>query len=127
MISLSDILLVGAGGAVGSISRYCLDSIKLFHSANHNTIAINLTGCLLIGILWAIFNRFGNTDSHAYRLLVTGLLGGFTTFSTFALQPVNMMRQGNMFESVSYLLISIGGGLTLCWLGIILTQKIFGD
>lgn len=124
MITLTDILFVGCGGALGSISRYCFDAIKIFPVANHNTVAINLTGCLLIGILWAVFDKTGLTDSSFYRLIVTGVLGGFTTFSTFALQPVNMFRSGNIFEALLYITISVIGGLLLCWLGIISTQKI---
>lgn len=123
-MSLMDIILVGAGGAIGSICRFCCDSIKMFSHQSTNTIAINLTGCLMIGILWAIFNRNGLLDSPAYRLLVTGLLGGFTTFSTFALQPMCMLRTGNITEAAIYVGISVVGGLALCWCGLYLTQKI---
>lgn len=124
MPSIVDILLVGSGGAVGSISRYCIDSLKPFQNASFNTISINLTGCLLIGILWAFFNRSGQLDSSIYKLFVTGLLGGYTTFSTFALQPINMLRSGNLPEALGYIAISVIGGLLFCWIGISVTQKI---
>lgn len=119
-----DIALVGVGGAVGSILRYLADSIKIANPPYTNTLFINLTGCLLIGILWAFLDRFANIDSPAYRLMITGLLGGFTTFSTFALQPINMIRCGQLSDAIIYVSLTVICGLILCWLGIYITQKI---
>lgn len=119
-----DIVLVGLGGAAGSIFRYLADSIKIATPPYTNTIFINLTGCLLIGILWAVLDRYDSSDAPVYRLLITGLLGGFTTFSTFALQPVNMIRSGLISDAMIYVGISVIGGLFFCWAGIYITQKI---
>lgn len=107
---LKSILLIGAGGAVGSIFRYVL-SLFIGKFANSNfpwpTLIINILGCLLIGVLMGIFAR----DEVAYRdlklLLVTGLCGGFTTFSAFAFENVQMLQNGNYLNAVLYMIASV--------------------
>lgn len=124
MSALSEILLVASGGAVGCVGRYAADSIAMFPDKNCNTIAINITGCLLIGILWSLSDRTSLIPAGAYRLLVTGLLGGFTTFSAFSLHPVLMMRNGLFGEAALYVLVTVIGGLAACYAGMMATERL---
>ena len=80
-----DILLVGAGSFMGGIARYLVSlAMKGMGSAfPWATMTANIVGCLLIGLLWAVFNRV-NASSQLNLLLIVGFCGGFTTFSTFS-------------------------------------------
>lgn len=115
-----NILLVGLGGSAGSILRYlCQKWIN--ESYQHNfplaTFLVNVFGCLLIGILYALGEK-GNVLSPQTRLLlVTGFCGGFTTFSTFAFENMNLLRIGDNFYFLLYALGSVVLGIAAVYIG----------
>ena len=121
-INLAEILAVAGGGAIGCLGRYFADKLDIFQEHTYNTILINLAGCFIIGILWVLF-----TDSDATlksRFFITGLLGGFTTFSAFSLHPLLMIRNGDLYHAALYVFISVIGGLFLCAIGVWLAERI---
>ena len=86
------------------------------------TLAANLTGCLLIGILWSYFEKVH--ISNEFRLfLFTGVLGGFTTFSTYARETIQLFKTGSHIQAFSYLIFSNLLGLCMVVIGFFLTQK----
>lgn len=92
------ILFVGIGGAVGSIMRYLIGILGglLFKSSFPiATLTINFIGCVLIGLLFGYFEKNDGLNPQLKLLLITGFCGGFTTFSTFAAENVQLMEQGN--------------------------------
>lgn len=103
---LKDILLVGAGGFAGSILRFLLSYATVAAAARIHlpvgTLLVNILGAFIIGLLFAVLKNDG-----WYYLLVTGFCGGFTTFSTFSLEAVNMLREGNYKNAVIYIIISV--------------------
>jgi CrcB protein len=116
----NNILLVGLGGGAGSILRY-LCQRWVNESYQHNfplaTFLVNISGCLLIGILYALGER-GNFLSPSTRLLlVTGFCGGFTTFSTFAFENMNLLRTGDQFYFMLYAVGSVVLGILAVYLG----------
>ena len=123
----NNILLVGLGGGVGSILRYlCQKWIN--ESYHHNfplaTFLVNISGCLLIGILYALGEK-GNILSPQTRLLfITGFCGGFTTFSTFAFENVNLLRIGDNFYFLLYAIGSVVAGIVAVYLGNLLIKII---
>lgn len=122
---VTEIMLVAAGGAVGCVCRYGMEHLGWFADKVYHTVLINVIGCLLIGVLWTVIDRCaGNSSSFWSRLLVTGLLGGFTTFSAFSLHPVLMMRSGQWIEAVAYVTVTVAGGLAACALGMYAAEKI---
>ncbi len=123
MAALLEIALVAIGGAVGCVSRYEADQLNIFADKIYNTLFINITGCLLIGILWSLLDKANATSGLIYRTAVTGLLGGFTTFSAFSLHPVLMMRDGNISAALLYVLLSVAGGIAACAAGLFITDK----
>lgn len=120
-LNLTEILAVGGGGALGCLGRYFVDRIDIFQEYTYNTILINLAGCFLIGILWVLLN---DRDTILYnRFLITGLLGGFTTFSAFTLHPMLMLRSGHILQAAFYVLTTVIGGLIACAIGIWIAER----
>ena len=115
-------LLVGAGGAVGSMARYGVSFImSKFLAQPHqfiSTFTINVVGSLIIGLLFGLSSRNQWLDQGGYLLLASGFCGGFTTFSTFALENVNLMQKGQSVMAFVYMAASIVVGLLLCRVGI---------
>jgi fluoride exporter len=121
------ILLVGVGGFVGSVARYLvaiLFSSQISSVFPFATLTVNIVGCFLIGILFALSDR-GNVLSPEWRiLLTTGFCGGFTTFSTFSYESLRLMQDGEYLYLAAYVFISVFIGLTATYLGIALVRSI---
>lgn len=111
---------VALGGAAGSCLRY---GISLWFGPSSSagwplgTLAANLLGCLLIGVVAGLLPESGEGRGVLRLFLVAGCLGGFTTFSSFGLETLNLMSEQRISAAVTYLLASNIGGITLCWLG----------
>ena len=109
------LLFVGIGGAIGAILRYLLSQLPFQHDFPLKTLLINLLGSLAIGYLSAKFQQ-----SHWFEgdqwLLITGVCGGFTTFSTFSLESLQLIQNGNTRLAIFYMIVSLIGGL--CCVGI---------
>ncbi len=118
-------ILVVLGGAIGSGSRYLLSSyITKTYPATfpYGTLVVNIIGCLLIGIIYGTTERF-QVSSPQWRLfLATGLCGGFTTFSAFAYENIQLLQTENY---VAFTLNTLGScifGFAAVFLGILLTK-----
>jgi fluoride exporter len=123
----NNILLVALGGGVGSILRYlCQKWIN--ESYHHNfplaTFLVNVFGCLLIGILYALGEKGNILSPQTRLLLVTGFCGGFTTFSTFAFENMNLLRIGDNFYFLLYAIGSVVAGIVAVYLGSLLIKII---
>jgi CrcB protein len=115
----TNLLLVAAGGAAGSVLRYlCQRSLNL--SFPYGTLVVNLLGCFLIGLLMGFFAR--HDDEQRRLLLVTGICGGFTTFSSFAYEGVQMLNDQRWLSFVLYISISVAVGLLATYAGYKLTS-----
>ena len=117
---LKSLLIVGAGSFIGGAMRFLLSTFMKNICAQGfpwGTLAVNLLGCFLFGIIFAIFSRNNSADNALYLLLTTGFCGGFTTFSTFANESVQMLQHGNTFGFVGYVATSVIAGFLLIALG----------
>lgn len=121
-----DLLLVGAGGALGSMARYSITLAvnKVWERPMPlATLGINLGGCLLIGLLFGGAQRYQWTAASAmWLLLATGVCGGFTTFSAFALENLKLLQSSQAATAMIYILLSVTGGILLCWAGYLLAR-----
>lgn len=123
------LLLVMAGGAIGSGARFLTGQATLAAFGPgwpSGTLTVNLVGSLLMGVLAGILARAG-TGGEAWGLLLgTGMLGGFTTFSAFALDTVNMAQRGDGVAALSYVLVSVIGGLIALFAGMMVVRAVSG-
>ena len=120
---MNNILLIFIGSGLGATIRYLL-SITLQSTSSkipYGILTANLLGCLLIGIAYGLIKSHHPT--WISPLAVTGFLGGFTTFSTFALDTHKLIQSGNHTLAITYILTSLLGGLLLCALGYYLAQR----
>jgi len=120
-------IAVAAGGAVGSVARFAAGLVarNLVPGWPWGTLFVNVIGSLLIGVLVAWFGL--RPASDAMRLgLVTGVLGGFTTFSAFSLETIEMLRAGDTVSGLAYVAASVVLGLTACAVGLWVTRAVLG-
>lgn len=115
-----NVLLVALGGAVGASLRYVVSVFinRTFEFAVlSGTLTVNLVGSLVIGILMGLLSSQANFSEKTYLLLVVGILGGFTTFSSYSFENLELLQQGMYRNFALYLLISNIGGILLAFLG----------
>ena len=116
------VLLVGLGGFLGAIARYKLGGWLLHMTAQDRfpfgTFAVNVLGCLAVGILAGVAERYEVIGPEARLFLFTGLLGGFTTFSAFGLEAVFLLRRGDLGVAALYAGGTVVLGITAVWLGL---------
>lgn len=118
---LRQLLLVALGGAIGSALRYLTALLLARHytgSIPLATLAVNLVGCFLIGLLIGLCSY----TSHLRLLFITGFCGGFTTFSTFTAESYSMFREGAYGLALLYIAGSVLIGLLALWLGLSLSR-----
>ena len=114
---MKDLFLVGIGGFIGSIIRYKAGVLIMSRTQStfpFGTFFVNLAGAFLIGLF---ISSALKSQQTAMLLLVTGFCGGFTTFSTFALENLKLVQSGQWSVLMSYTLLSLLGGIGLCWAG----------
>lgn len=121
------ILIVGAGGFIGSVARYLAQqgiSKVLPVIFPYGTLAVNITGCFLIGVVYAIAER-SNAVSPEWRVfLTTGFCGGFTTFSTFSYEAFNLLREEQYVFLSLYISMSVILGIAATFFAIVLTRML---
>lgn len=119
---------VAIGGSLGAVCRYSVGLLiqsSAVPSAFHGpaaTVAVNLAGSFLIGLSYPLIGTF--FEAHHKLLLITGFLGSFTTFSTFALDTVSFTET---MHSIAYLLISLAGGVLLVIAGIWISRTFISN
>jgi fluoride exporter len=127
MLGLKQILIVGLGGALGSVLRYKIGGFALHHTQSWNfpvsTLSINIAGCFAIGILAALVEHHDLFSPSMRLLLFTGLLGGFTTFSAFGYESVFLIRRGMIPVAMAYVSLSVLCGLAAVSVGLKLIDQ----
>ncbi|PRD50968.1 fluoride efflux transporter CrcB [Phyllobacterium myrsinacearum] len=123
MESISLYILVFVGGGIGSALRLGANQVSLRLLGPDwpgGTLFVNLVGCFLMGLCagWFAF-RGGGTESQSVRLLITtGIIGGFTTFSAFALDTATLWQRDNGIASAAYVIISVAGSILAAFIGL---------
>ena len=120
----SKLFLVFVGGGIGSVLRYATNSIlSVYVIGQLGTVLVNVIGSFVFGILVSI----GKDRSEYFNLfLLTGLLGGFTTFSQFSYDVVTLQNNGNLY-SIIYILSSVLLSISMALLGIYIANRFFNS
>jgi|SRR5688572_17213411 fluoride exporter len=120
---LKDILLVGLGGGAGSIARFLTQrsfSTWFPHAFPIGTFVVNIVGCFIIGALLGLMEKGSMVKPELKLLLAVGFCGGFTTFSAFAAENIQLMKDGRLLYFFLYTIASVVLGLSATFAGIAL-------
>ncbi len=123
---MTNILLIGLGGSIGAIFRFWLSNLfkideKPFHYLL-GTASVNLIGCFLFGLAVGLIESKGMISRELRSFLLVGLLGGFTTFSTFGAETFFLLDKGNFLIAFLNVFGQVLIGVTAVWLGILLSK-----
>ena len=123
------VLWVFLGGGMGSVARYCLIQMMSQTSSLNNwpvgVFVVNIIGCFALGLCAPIVLKFAGGDVWAKFLLV-GFLGGFTTFSTFAYDTVELLGVGQTHVAMAYALGSVFLGMVAVFVGVLMSRMVLG-
>ena len=117
---IKSLMLVGLGGAAGSMVRYLVQRVLNTAFFPYGTLLVNITGCFVIGFLWGIFKPEANETGRI--LWMTGFCGGFTTFSAFTLESLQLMNEQKWLYFFIYITASVFGGLLATFFGYKITN-----
>jgi CrcB protein len=121
--SPATLIAVAAGGATGSVLRYAV-SLWMLRAGNGfplGTLAVNVIGSFLIGVLARVF--LSVDQDYVLRLaLTTGFCGGFTTFSTFSAETLTLLQEGRAGRAAAYVVITLVLGVAATWLGLLVAK-----
>ncbi|MBS4013519.1 MAG: fluoride efflux transporter CrcB [Bacteroidetes bacterium] len=123
---MSKILLLALGGALGAIARYSVSGIVFKHMHvfgvfPFGTLVVNVSGALIIGILWGAWMH-GDISSNIGTFLFIGLLGSFTTFSTFSIETLNLFRMNEIKIGILNILANNILSLVMVYVGFIISR-----
>ena len=124
-----NVFIVGLGGFIGSALRYLVggwaQGVSKSLDFPYGTSTVNLIGCFVIGFLGELAEARGVFTSETRLLVFIGLLGGFTTFSSFGNDTLNLARSGQMLNALTNIAVNLIFGLLLVWLGRIVAYLIW--
>ncbi len=123
------LLCIAAGGGAGALCRYALSGVCQSASGVMfpiGTLTVNVLGCLLIGILGAVFASPQLVREEIRLFLMIGLLGGFTTFSTFGFETLELMNDRQFSLAAANVALSNTLGLAAVWIGYRMTERVVG-
>jgi CrcB protein len=118
-------LLVMAGAALGGLGRYLLGTAinaRFPQRGWYGTVIVNITGCFLIGLVATILTD-RNSNPNWRLLLVVGVLGGYTTFSSFAYETYGLIKDGDFIKGLANVTVSVVGGYLAVWCGALLARR----
>jgi CrcB protein len=127
LASLPPLLLVAIGGGVGAMLRYLVGRWSLVQfgpGLPFGTWLVNLSGALAMGLLAGWLARIDESGEHLRLLLGVGVLGGFTTFSAFSLEVVNMLIRGDLGLAAAYAVSSVAGSVLALFAGLMIVRAL---
>ncbi len=124
---MGQVLAIGIGGAIGSLLRFWMSNgvhALAGRGFPYGTLVVNVLGCLLMGLLFVLFTERLSDNAVLRAGILIGVLGGFTTFSSFSIETFNLVEQGAYLKAT----VNAGASLILCvgatWAGVILGRQI---
>ena len=124
---MTNILFIAGGGALGALLRYWMSSgvhALLGRDFPYGTLSVNVLGSFIMGFLYVMLIERMDLGVEWRAALMIGLLGAFTTFSTFSLETLNLIEAGEQYRALANILLSVSLCIVLCWLGMILGRQL---
>jgi CrcB protein len=123
-MELSKVISIGMGGFIGAVSRYWLSGMAQRFSDRFpvGTLSVNLLGSFLLGLLATLFLEKMIVSQEIRLFVLVGLLGAFTTYSTFSLETLNLLRGGEWQFAGLNILLTLTGTLIAVWIGVALAK-----
>jgi len=116
-------LFIFLGAGAGGVFRYWISNLTyslLGRAFPYGTLIVNVSGCFLMGLLFVvILERFDGISAQLRSLLLIGVLGGYTTFSTFSIETINLFENGEHLSAAANILLSVILCITATWLGVL--------
>ena len=122
-----EVLAVAIGGAIGAVARFWMSNgvyAWLGRDFPWGTLVVNVVGSLVMGWLYVHFVERGEVSQEVRLALMTGLLGGLTTFSTFSLETVQLLERGHVISALGNVVASAVVCVAVCWLAIWVTRNL---
>jgi CrcB protein len=119
--------MVGLGGFLGSVLRFWLGgyiSERMGARFPYGTFVINVTGSFLIGLVVTLLSERGHWSPNLRYLIPIGFIGGYTTFSAFALETLQSLRDGELLSAFLNVILSVGVGFAAVWLGVVVGRTL---
>ena len=127
MFELNQVIAIAAGGAFGSLLRFWMSNgvyAMVGRSFPYGTLVVNVVGCVVMGLLSAlVLGRVGGDPVVRAGLLI-GLLGGFTTFSTFSMETVTLIEQGSLMKAGGNIIASMALCVGGTWIGLVIGRQL---
>jgi fluoride exporter len=124
---MKSLLIVALGGALGSVARFKLSGWVLHHTITWRfpagTFVVNVLGCLIAGVLAGLVAKHDMFSADVRLMLLTGVLGGFTTFSAFGVETMYLLKRGDVAMAASNVALSVGASLIALWIGFALSGR----
>ncbi len=120
-------LAIAAGGATGALLRFWVSTgvyAVLGKGFPYGTLAVNVLGSLLMGFLYVLLLERVTVNGDLRAFLLIGLLGAFTTFSTFSIETLNLFEQADVFKAGMNILISVVACMIAVWLGVLAGRQL---
>ena len=123
---MSQLLAIAAGGAVGAVLRFLMSNGVyglLGRGFPYGTLAVNVLGSLVMGFLYILLLERVTAGAELRGALLVGLLGAFTTFSTFSIETLSLIEQADYMKAVMNMVISVIACVAAAWLGLTLGRQ----
>ncbi|MBV1875976.1 MAG: fluoride efflux transporter CrcB [Cycloclasticus sp.] len=124
---MAQLLAIAAGGSIGAVMRFAMSTGVynwLGREFPYGTLAVNVIGSLLMGLLYELFLQRLSVSPEVRALLLVGILGAFTTFSTFSIETINLIEQGYLVKAIVNVLASVILCVLAAWVGLQIARQL---
>jgi CrcB protein len=121
---MTRLVLVAVGGALGSMARYALSGAVQRSFFPTGTLAVNVLGCLVIGFIGGLAARPAGLAPNVRLFLATGLCGGFTTYSAFGFETLQLLGDGQLWQAGANVALQLVGGIGAAWVGLVAARAL---